>query len=87
MSFMSVVASTSGRLQFVHLLLLQSHRETDRFFTVSGVQLPQHDRGQFHYHRTTFSGFVHSRGQPVILQTGKSSGPVVGPKDPTKIFF
>jgi hypothetical protein len=70
----------------VYLLLLQSHRETDRFFTVSGVQLPEHDRGQFHYHRTTFCGFVHSRDHPVILQTVKSSGPVVSPKDPIKIF-
>ncbi len=38
-SFMSVIASTSGRLhsEFVRLLFLQSHRETDHFFTVSGV--------------------------------------------------
>ena len=40
-SFMSVVASTSGRLHcaLVSLLFLQTHRETDRFLTVSGVQL------------------------------------------------
>ena len=38
---MSAVASTSGRLhsEFVRLLFLQSHRETDRFFTASGVDL------------------------------------------------
>jgi hypothetical protein len=36
---MPTVASTSGRLhsEFVRLLFLQAHRETDRFFTVSGV--------------------------------------------------
>ncbi len=40
-SFMTVIASTSGRLhsEFVRLLFLQSHRETDRFFTDSEVQL------------------------------------------------
>jgi hypothetical protein len=45
-SFMPAVASTSGRLhsEFVLLLSLQTHRETDRFVVVSGVQLPQHDR-------------------------------------------
>ena len=38
-SFMSVITSTSGRLhsEFVLLLILQSHRETDRFFSSSGV--------------------------------------------------
>jgi hypothetical protein len=42
---MSVITSTSGRLhsEFVHLLFWQDHRETDRFFTGSGVQLPHHD--------------------------------------------
>jgi hypothetical protein len=40
-AFMSAIASTSGRLhsEFVRLLFLQSHRETDRFFAGSGVQL------------------------------------------------
>jgi hypothetical protein len=31
------------------------HRETDIFFTDSGVQVAQHDRGQFHYRRVVFS--------------------------------
>jgi hypothetical protein len=54
---MPPIASTSGRLQseFVRLLFLQSHRETDRFFADSGVQLPQFDRGQFHFRHTDFS--------------------------------
>ncbi len=40
-SFMTTVASTSGRLhsEFVCLLFLQVHRETDRIFASSGVQL------------------------------------------------
>ena len=41
-SIMSPMASVSGRLhsEFVHLLFLQGHRETDHFFEGSGVQLP-----------------------------------------------
>ena len=41
-SFMTAIASTSGRLhsELVCLLFLQAHRETDRFFPASGVQLP-----------------------------------------------
>ena len=56
-SFIPAIASTSGRLhsEFVRLLFLQSHRETDRFFAVSGVQFVQHDRGQFHFHRAAVS--------------------------------
>jgi hypothetical protein len=40
---MPAIASTSGRLhsEFVRLLFLQAHRETDRFFAASGVQLAQ----------------------------------------------
>jgi hypothetical protein len=40
-SFMPGIPSTSGRLhsEFVRLLFLQSHRESDRFFTGSGVHL------------------------------------------------
>ncbi len=39
-SFMPAISSTSGRLhsEFVRLLFLQAHRETDRFFAASGVQ-------------------------------------------------
>ncbi len=48
---MVTVASTSGRLhsEFITLLFLQTHRETDRFFAASTVQLAQTDRGIFHY--------------------------------------
>ncbi len=40
-SFMTPIASTSGKLhsEFVRLLFLQAHRETDRFFATSAVHL------------------------------------------------
>ncbi len=42
-SFMTVITSTSGCLhsELVRLLFLQTHRETDRFFASSGVQLQE----------------------------------------------
>ena len=61
-SFIPDITSTSGRLhsEFVRLLFLQTHRETDRFFAVSGVQLAQTDRGIFHYRRVAFSSMLKS---------------------------
>jgi hypothetical protein len=66
------LASTSGRLhsEFVRLLFLQAHRETDHFFTVSGVQLAQHDRDQFHFRRAAFASHLKSR---VGLAVAKST--------------
>ena len=54
---MSVIDSTSGRLhsEFIWLLFLQTHRETDRFFADSGVQSAQFISGQFHFRRAAFS--------------------------------
>jgi hypothetical protein len=62
-SFMPDVGSNSGRLhsEFVRLLFLHVHRETDRFFAVSGVQLAQSNRDQSHYHRVTFSSILKSK--------------------------
>ncbi len=56
-SFMPAIASTSGRLhsEFVRLLFLQAHRETDRFFAASGVQSAQPNSGLFHFRRAAFS--------------------------------
>ncbi len=44
---MPAVVSASGRLhtEFVRLLFLQAHRETDRFLAASGVQCVEQDRG------------------------------------------
>ncbi len=41
--------------EFVRLLFLQAHRETDHFFTSSGVLSAESDRGFCHYHRSAFS--------------------------------
>ncbi len=62
-SFMSTIPSTSGRLHsdFVCLLFLQAHRETDRFFAASGVQLAQSTSDQFHYKRVTFASHLKSK--------------------------
>ena len=56
-AFMPAIASTSGRLhsEFIRLLFLHTHRETDRFFTVSGVQPPKPNSGGiFTYKRAAF---------------------------------
>ena len=60
---MSAIASTSGRLhsELFRLLFLQAHRETDRFFAATGVQLAQTERGQFHFRRAAFSSQLKSR--------------------------
>jgi hypothetical protein len=68
---MSAIDSTSGRLysEFVRLLFLQIHRETDRFFAASGVQLAQTDRDQFHFRRTVFSSQLKIRVGLVLTNT------------------
>ena len=62
-SFMPAIASTSGRLhsEFERLLFLQAHRETDRFFAASGVQLAHSTSGQFQYRRAAFSSQLKSK--------------------------
>jgi hypothetical protein len=54
-SFRPSMTSTSGRLhsEFVRLLFLQVHRETDRFFAGSGVQSAQ-STSVFHFRRAAF---------------------------------
>jgi hypothetical protein len=56
-SFMPPIPSTSDRLhsEFVRLLFLQDPRETDHFFTTSGVQSTQSTSGQFHFRRAAFA--------------------------------
>jgi hypothetical protein len=61
---MPAIASTSGRLhsEFIRLLFLQAHQETDRFFAASGVQLSQStSEGFFHFRRAAFSSMLKSR--------------------------
>ena len=64
------MTSTSGRLhnEFVRLLFLQTHRETDRFFTVSGVQLEESDRGQFHCKGAVFSLQFKSKVGSILVK-------------------
>ncbi len=54
-AFMPGIAGTNGRLHsdFIRLLFLQAHRETDRFFAVSGVQSAESNLGAtcFHFRR------------------------------------
>jgi hypothetical protein len=61
---MPAIASTSGRLhsEFIRLLFLQAHRETDRFFAASGVQFAKSNMGGFfHFRRSAFSSMLKSR--------------------------
>ncbi len=53
---MPAIASTSGRLhsEFVRLLFLQAHRETESFFAASGVELAQSTSGLFRFRRAAF---------------------------------
>ena len=69
---MSDIPSTSGRLhsEFIRLLFLQDHRETDRFFAVSGVQVAQSDGDQFHYKHVALLAQIKSR---VSLTLAKAS--------------
>jgi hypothetical protein len=69
-SFMTAVAPSSGRLhsEFVRLLFLQAHRETDRFFAASGVQLAQSDRVHFHFRLTAFDQQLKIRVDLVIAK-------------------
>jgi hypothetical protein len=64
-SFMTAIASTSGRLhsEFIRLLFLQDHRETDRFFAASGVQFPESTSGLFHFRLTVFSTTLNKSRQ------------------------
>ena len=62
-SFMPAIASTSGRLlsEYVRLLFLQPHRETDHFFSSSGVQLAEPNSGLFHFRRAAFSAQLKAK--------------------------
>jgi hypothetical protein len=66
-SFMPPIASKSGRLHtdFIRLLFLQTHRETDRFFAASGVPLVQSTSGDFFHfrHAAFFTNLKSKRGK------------------------
>ena len=50
--FIPVIVGTNGRLHsdFIRLLFLQAHRETDRFFAASGVQSEKSNLGAKYFH-------------------------------------
>jgi hypothetical protein len=72
-SFVPVIPSTSGRLhsEFVRLLFLQTHRQTDRFFTDPGVLSAQSDCGFYHLRRAAVSAQLKSK---VGLALAKAAG-------------
>ena len=67
---MPTIAGTTGRLrsEFIRLLFLQVHRETDRIFTDSGVHLVQSTSGFFHLRRAAFSSMLKSRVGSVLTK-------------------
>jgi hypothetical protein len=70
-SFMPAITSTSGRLhsEFIRILFLQDHRETDRFFAGSGVQSAKSNMGAFfHFHRASFSSMLKSRVSSILVK-------------------
>jgi hypothetical protein len=70
-SFIPAMAGTSVRLHsgFVRLLFLQAHRETDRFFAASGVQLAQPNSGLFHFRRAAFSAQLKAKVGSTLVKT------------------
>ncbi len=72
-SFMPAIVSTSGRLhsEFVRLLFLQAHRETDRFFAASGVQSAQSTSGGFFHLRR--AAFLQQLKSKVVLALAKAA--------------
>ena len=52
----------------IRLLFLQTHRETDRFFAASGVQLAQSTSEFFHFRRAAFSSMLKSRVGSVLAK-------------------
>jgi hypothetical protein len=66
---MPAIAGTNGRLhsEFIRLLFLQTHRETDRFFTVSGVQSVSSTTSCFfHFRRAAFSSILKSKCDSIL---------------------
>ena len=68
-SFIPTVASSFGLLhcELLRILFLQAHRETDRFFAASGVQLPQSN--QCHSRRVVFCSQLKSNAGNILTKT------------------
>jgi hypothetical protein len=82
----SVVTSTSWRLhsEFVRLLFLHVHRETDRFFPTSGVQLPEHvsstSVSQFSLHNSKEGGLTLGKVPPLRITLNLDGSPITSKK-------
>jgi hypothetical protein len=65
--FLGAVATTEEYIcrrlhsELVRLLFWQAHRDTDRFFAASGVQLAKSNNNQLRYHVTVFSLQLRSK--------------------------
>jgi hypothetical protein len=56
--------------EFIRILFLQTHRETDHFFAASGVQSVQSNMGAFfHFLHTAFSSMLESRVCVTVCST------------------
>ena len=68
-----VIDRTSGSLhcEFVCLLFLQAHRETDRFFAASGVHLLQ-SKQLYHFHHTSFFSQLKSKVGHILVKVASS---------------
>jgi hypothetical protein len=68
---MTPIPSTSGRLhsEFVRLLTLQVHRETDLFCTSSGVQSDEPNSGLFHFLLSVFSTHLKAKVVNTLVKT------------------
>ncbi len=71
--FMPAIAGTNGRLRsdFIRLLFLQAHWETDRFFTTSGVQSAQSNLGStcFHFRHVSVLNQFKSKCGLILAKT------------------
>jgi hypothetical protein len=79
---MPAIASTSGRLhsEFIRLLFLQVHRETDNFFAASGVPLVQSTSGGFfHYRRAAFFTNLKSKSGNLLTNLNLDGAPITTP--------
>ncbi len=78
-AFMTAIACTTGRLHsdFIRLLFLQSHRETDRFLATSGVQSAQSNLGSSYFH---FRPHGRDNFQKIILTQTPSLGRIIQTK-------
>jgi hypothetical protein len=62
-SFLPVIVSTSTRMhgEFLRLLFLQAHRETEPYFTASGMSSQHNQSDSFHFKHVAFYQLLKSK--------------------------